>query len=193
MATKYCIYCKNDKPIELFVSEHNQNRILKKCRECRDRHIKYCSHQKILGYCKEKDDDGNYICNHKYICQHDKYKPTCYICMVKSSRDVIEVKMNLWLRTLKQSDKKYGRYDESKYITKDFLIDLMNSEFNCCYCNVEIEQYGETNRKTWTLERIRNNEGHNTDNIKICCYGCNLRRGNRFTFDEFKEYIRLNP
>jgi hypothetical protein len=30
--------------------------------------------------------------------------------------------------------------------------------------------------KQWTLDRIDNNNGHNSDNVVICCLECNLKR-----------------
>ena len=33
-------------------------------------------------------------------------------------------------------------------------------------------------KKQWTLDRINNNQGHNTDNVVISCYECNIKRGN---------------
>ena len=30
--------------------------------------------------------------------------------------------------------------------------------------------------KQWTLERIDNTRGHNSDNVEIACLTCNLRR-----------------
>jgi len=31
--------------------------------------------------------------------------------------------------------------------------------------------------KQWTLDRIKNDIGHNNDNVVICCLKCNLKRG----------------
>ena len=40
----------------------------------------------------------------------------------------------------------------------------------------------------WTLERIDNNIGHNTDNVIISCLDCNLKRRNS-NMDNF-EYTK---
>ena len=35
----------------------------------------------------------------------------------------------------------------------------------------------------WTLERIDNSIGHTTDNVEICCYKCNIKRGTKNSED----------
>ena len=38
-------------------------------------------------------------------------------------------------------------------------------------------------KKQWTLDRLDNDQGHNRDNVVICCLECNLKKG---TMDDEK-------
>ena len=38
-------------------------------------------------------------------------------------------------------------------------------------------------KKQWTLDRMDNDEGHNKNNVVICCLECNIKRG---TLDDKK-------
>ena len=38
-------------------------------------------------------------------------------------------------------------------------------------------------KKQWTLDRLDNEQGHNKDNVVICCLECNIKRG---TLDDEK-------
>jgi hypothetical protein len=90
---------------------------------------------------------------------------------------------------IKQIQKKitgYRRQDISKklhnpdlFITFDDVIHLLNSsELMCFYCKNHVSVLYEIVRETqqWTLERIDNSCGHNTNNVEIACLGCNLGR-----------------
>ena len=45
-------------------------------------------------------------------------------------------------------------------------------------------EYGKRDPKQWTLDRIDNTMGHNTNNVLISCLACNLKRRNR-TVEKF--------
>ena len=34
-------------------------------------------------------------------------------------------------------------------------------------------------KKQWTLDRLDNDQGHNRDNVVICCLTCNLKKGTK--------------
>jgi hypothetical protein len=63
---------------------------------------------------------------------------------------------------------------------------LMTSKLKCFYCkdNCELLYTRVFSKKQWTLDRINNSKGHNSDNVVICCLDCNVKRGdmdsNRF-------------
>ena len=43
--------------------------------------------------------------------------------------------------------------------------------------NCELLYRNVLSKKQWTLDRINNDLGHNNDNVVICCYECNVKRG----------------
>jgi len=70
-------------------------------------------------------------------------------------------------------------YLEEKMIDVERTIDkLVECDLKCFYCNCEIQVIYEYVRepRQWTLERIENTAGHNTDNVVIACLHCNLHR-----------------
>ena len=79
----------------------------------------------------------------------------------------------------KSQDMKKGLYDESKFVRFDDVVALMSDrKMLCFYCQKQAMLFYEHVRETnqWTLERIDNGRGHNTDNVVIACLNCNLRR-----------------
>lgn len=79
----------------------------------------------------------------------------------------------------KSQDMKKGLYDESKFVRFEDVIKLMSDrKMLCFYCKKQAMLFYEHVRESnqWTLERIDNTRGHNTDNVEIACLNCNLRR-----------------
>lgn len=79
----------------------------------------------------------------------------------------------------KAQDIKKEKYDESLFIKHSEVLQLMIKTENLCfYCNEKVHVLYENVRepKQWTLERMDNDKGHNTDNVTIACLNCNLRR-----------------
>jgi hypothetical protein len=79
----------------------------------------------------------------------------------------------------KQQDILKKIYSPTKFIQISILIKkIVDSELNCYYCKCNMFLLYEIVRelKQWTLDRIDNNNGHNTDNVVICCLECNLKR-----------------
>lgn len=98
----------------------------------------------------------------------------------------------------KCQDVKKGIYDESKFVRFDDVIALMNSrKMACFYCKKQALLFYEYSRDSaqWTLERIDNKHGHNTDNVEIACLNCNLRRRTmyheRYVFTKQMGTVRL--
>jgi hypothetical protein len=60
----------------------------------------------------------------------------------------------------------------------DVLSLLLKTEAKCFYCFSEMFVLYEKVRegKQWTLDRINNDLGHNTDNVVLACLECNLKR-----------------
>jgi len=74
-------------------------------------------------------------------------------------------------------DKK--KYDEAKFISYEEIINkLYLCELSCYYCKEKMCFLYKIVRehKQWTLDRINNDLGHNSDNVVMSCLECNLRR-----------------
>ena len=98
---------------------------------------------------------------------------------------------------LQQINKKIAGYraqDIGKGLfLKDKIIDLsgvlqrlMSCNLECFYCHKHTMLLYENVREPlqWTLERIDNKYGHNSDNVEIACLNCNLRRRTMY-FERF--------
>ena len=76
-------------------------------------------------------------------------------------------------------DKLKTMYNLSKFITFDRVIEkLFLSRLRCHYCDCEVNIIYKYKRSPnqWTLDRIINEDGHNFNNVLICCLKCNLSR-----------------
>jgi len=70
-------------------------------------------------------------------------------------------------------------YSEPNFVTMDNVLQLMEKcENKCFYCKKMVHVLYENVREPmqWTLERIDNDFGHNSNNVEIACLNCNLRR-----------------
>ena len=98
------------------------------------------------------------------------------------------------LRSYKLQDDKKKIYNEKSFVTcNDVLERLVICKLKCFYCNCRLYFLYENVRQKdqWTLDRIDNDYGHNTDNIVISCLDCNLKRRTK-DMNIFKEYRVVN-
>ena len=89
-----------------------------------------------------------------------------------------EVERKIYSYKKQDIDKK--KLDKEKFIKyEECLEKLVISKLNCYYCKKQCLFMYETVREKhqWTLDRINNDIGHNTNNVVICCLECNLKRG----------------
>jgi len=94
------------------------------------------------------------------------------------------------LSSYKQQDKnKKILRKESKVITFEETVEkLVASKLKCFYCKNKVYLFYKQirDKKQWSLDRIDNSVGHNSDNVIISCLECNLKRRttemDRFTF-----------
>jgi hypothetical protein len=132
-----------------------------------------CINKKIIPRKKEYDlsfNDAKYI-NQLYLDEDFDEKNT----IIKELRK----KLSSYLA---QDKKKNRPYDNKKYINYDELLShLVKSKLRCYYCKVKVMLLYNNIRepKQWTLDRIDNNQPHNTDNVVISCLKCNLERRRR--------------
>lgn len=107
--------------------------------------------------------------------KYDKMRYENYRKNLKINRENNPTKFRL--SSYKSSDKKFGRECD---LTNEFLISILFKP--CYYC-------GHTDSPCNGLDRIDNSVGHKMNNVVTCCSLCNMTRGDRFTHQEFKEFI----
>ena len=84
------------------------------------------------------------------------------------------------LLSYKNQDTKKNKFNNEKFITYEQCLEkLVVSKLKCYYCRKDCLIYYENKleKKQWTLDRIDNTIGHEKDNVVICCYNCNVKRG----------------
>ena len=97
----------------------------------------------------------------------------------KSIHQIVIQQIERKIASYKHQDLEKKVYEPQK-IAKypDVLSFLLETEAKCFYCFSEMFVLYEKVRegKQWTLDRINNDLGHNTDNIVLACLECNLKR-----------------
>ena len=111
----------------------------------------------------------------------DLYDPFFQVnCLNWMEQDgLVKSSLESKLRGYKSQDIEKKLFDETLFVTYDYVIDLLKtSNMQCFYCKGLVMILYETVRepKQWTLERIDNKLGHNVNNVQISCLTCNLRR-----------------
>jgi 5-methylcytosine-specific restriction endonuclease McrA len=89
----------------------------------------------------------------------------------------------------KSQDIRNNILDLNRLISLDQVLEkLVVSKMKCCYCkdNCDILYKDVLYKKQWTLDRIDNDYGHNNNNVVICCYECNVKRGD-MDYERFKQ------
>lgn len=79
----------------------------------------------------------------------------------------------------KQQDVFKKKLNEEHFVKFDDVVILLKKcEMKCHYCSEEVFILYKRVResKQWTLDRINNDIGHNTDNLVVACLECNLKR-----------------
>ena len=88
----------------------------------------------------------------------------------------------------KHQDQLKNILDLDLLISPDSIIEkLVESKLKCyyCKCNTCVLYDVVRQKNQWTLDRIDNDIGHNTDNVVISCLECNLKR-RRINMERFK-------
>ena len=106
---------------------------------------------------------------------HDLYENNSDIEYYKFIKGQIDKKISSY----KQQDIDKKIYDMQDFITFETIIEkLKECNLTCYYCSQKMFLLYDIVReaKQWTLDRINNDIGHNTDNVLISCLECNLKR-----------------
>ena len=85
------------------------------------------------------------------------------------------------LQGYKQQDSKHNIYSKYHFISMNTTIQrLVESKLSCFYCNTKLMLFYKECKQPnqWTLDRIDNSMGHNSNNVVISCLECNLKRRN---------------
>tara|TARA_B100000795_G_scaffold269003_1_gene257174 strand:- start:7179 stop:7664 length:486 start_codon:yes stop_codon:yes gene_type:complete len=113
---------------------------------------------------------------------HDKCINMLYLNQSFLHDKIIIKKLKTKLHGYKSQDTKKKRWDKTKFISYEELIEkLVISKLLCEYCRVKCNLISKENRDNnqWTLDRIDNDNGHNTNNVVISCLKCNLQKRRR--------------
>ena len=93
--------------------------------------------------------------------------------------DLIGKEINKKLGGYKQQDIEKKIFNKNIFVDLDFIIEqLVISKLKCYYCknNMKILYTKSRDMTQWSIDRINNKEGHNSNNILISCLACNLQR-----------------
>jgi hypothetical protein len=102
--------------------------------------------------------------------------------------------INRKISSYKQQDALKKHYEADNFLTFECVIHkLIESEMKCRYCKCEMSILYDVSRemKQWSVDRIDNDKGHNTDNFHLACLDCNLKRRRR-TDEKFLFTKQLN-
>jgi len=107
----------------------------------------------------------------------------CLTCLetkkrIRNRNDPVEITIEKWLRSSKKEDKMYNLYNEEKFVTKEYLKQLIEDcGVDCFYCMREV-QYDCAQVDEAKLSKIDQDLGYNIDNITITCHSCNIKHFN---------------
>jgi hypothetical protein len=97
----------------------------------------------------------------------------------KSIHQLVIQQIERKMSNYKHQDLEKKVYEPEKIAKySDVLSILLETEAKCFYCFSKVFILYEKIRegKQWTLDRINNDLGHNTDNVVLSCLECNLKR-----------------
>lgn len=103
---------------------------------------------------------------------------------INPQNDMISKSIKRKLSGYRQQDIKRGFLDHEKFISYEECLQLLSNPKEqdaslCChYCleNIKLIYNVKRDKKQWTLDRLDNFQGHNFDNVVICCLECNLKK-----------------
>jgi len=117
-----------------------------------------------------------------------------YLNIETKNNKITQKNINKKLNSYKQQDIRNEIYGKNFFISLDQTLQkLVESKMKCVYCNSNIFLIYKNIREDyqWTLDRIDNNMGHNTENVVISCLKCNLERRNQ-NMNKFMFTKKLN-
>jgi len=134
---------------------------------------------------KKEVRDRKIIDDERWVLSEDDYNSEKQHNVLKNQNkeDIIYTLMCSEIRKkisgYKSQDIKKEKYNETKFIDEEFITNkLLESDLNCYYCRCDVFVLYKVVRSPnqWSVERLNNDFGHNTDNVEISCLSCNLKR-----------------
>jgi len=162
---KKCSRCKKEKNIDNFLKGNKELKMCIRCREIsrKSKMKNKCEHGRQQGRCKD--------CGGVGLCFHKRQKDQCKICNNEK-----KITIQQMIRGSKQKDKKYNIYNQTEFIDKCFVKNLIDDcENKCYYCKCEL-QFITFQGNLATIERLDNSIGHTKGNCVIACRTCNYSR-----------------
>lgn len=129
-----------------------------------------------------KEENLGSLAQLKYVQDILENINTCHIINDTSDDNILKIienQIHQKLSGYKNQDIKKGLFKEDLFIKYEQVLQkMLECENQCYYCKDFVLVLYENVRepKQWTLERIYNTMGHNSDNVVIACLDCNLRR-----------------
>ena len=110
-----------------------------------------------------------------------EYLNKLYLAENYDGIDFVKKEVERKLYGYKNQDVKKKKLSDKLISYEECLEKLVISKLKCYYCKTDCLLTYENVREQsqWTLDRIDNTIGHNTDNVVICCLECNLERKNK--------------
>ena len=139
---------------------------------------------KLLNRKSKRTDSIIPIVGDQYKTRYSQIQLINCIYLNMDCGDHMNLIKKILLKKLKgymYQDKKKCVFSPKKFITFDKMIErLVESQLRCFYCNCDLTMVYDDCRQNnqWTLDRIDNSMGHNSNNVVISCLECNLKRRN---------------
>ena len=139
---------------------------------------------KRQGIDKWKIDEAYFTHN-----KHIEIVNSLYLNQAHEHEILVKREIDKKIKGYKSQDIQKEILDINRFIYLEYVLErLVVSKMKCFYCNdnCDILYKDVLYKKQWTLDRIDNEYGHNIDNVVICCYECNIKRGD-MDYERFKK------
>ena len=120
----------------------------------------------------------------KWDLEDEYFEPTIqYEILINKTNTKVYKKMIQQIQrkisSYKAQDKEKKLFDNEKFINMEIVLEKIEKcTMKCFYCSDEVKILYKAVKdpKQWSIERINNDYGHNSDNFEIACLKCNLNR-----------------
>ena len=108
---------------------------------------------------------------------HDGTSSCCVACLSNSRRWKARHRLQNLCISHRAGDRHRDRYDADNHVTREHLIEQLETQYNRCYhCYVLMDiGSGRVHNGMW-LQRLNNKIGHTCGNTVLACRSCNVRR-----------------